>query len=389
MTVSRVTEFPGYGMGVTSTLNSTTTPLSTGATYTGTGEQNHFPQVGVMVKTDNSGTLYFDFSNDGTNWDSTFPTSGFSVASGVSEFHTAVKLGRWFRVRLVNDTGAQTYLRLTTYYGSNFTTSNAPLNQTIGFDQDSIFTRGSIAQDEIRIGRRSGVEGWTKFAFRNNLTAAGGEEQIWATTGNFTPLSSAETFDITYNNTTDGNGTTGATELAFYYVDSNGNPAIATHTLGSTGSDTTTFSGFGINRVACSATGSNEVNGNDITISATTSATTQVIIPSGYGVTQTGIFFNGSNHYAIVKYIYIRALKTSGGASARIAIKGYVYNRGVSSRYVVFQEKLDTSVENYIEVTDPVGFVLNPTDVIYFVADTDTNNADIDIRFSLNQYQIN
>ena len=112
--------------------NSSTTPLGSGETFTGNGEQNTFPQVGVMVKTDNSGVLYFDFSGDGVNWDSTFPVAGFQVASGIPEFHTAVKLGRYFRVRFVNDSGAQTYLRLFTYYGMNFIPSNSPLNQSIG-----------------------------------------------------------------------------------------------------------------------------------------------------------------------------------------------------------------------------------------------------------------
>lgn len=132
-----------------STNNSTTTPLSSGATYTGTGEAMDYPHVGVQLKTDNTGTLYFDFSIDGTNWDSTYPVNGFKIASGVSEFHTAVKLGRYFRVRLVNDTGAQSYLRLKTYYGFNFAPSVAPLNQNASLDQDAIFTRGTDPQTDV------------------------------------------------------------------------------------------------------------------------------------------------------------------------------------------------------------------------------------------------
>ena len=95
--------------------NTSTTPLASGATYTGTGTLNNQPDVMVSLQTDNTGTLYFDFSNDGTNW-TVFPVNGFEVASGVHEFHVAVKGPRYFRVRLVNDTGAQSYLRLYTYY---------------------------------------------------------------------------------------------------------------------------------------------------------------------------------------------------------------------------------------------------------------------------------
>jgi len=375
---------------IVSSGNSSVTPLSSGATFTGTGERNDFSHVGVQLKTDNPGTLYFDFSIDGTNWDSTYPVNGFRVAANISEFHTAVKLGRYFRVRLVNDTGAQTFLRLATYYGNYFVPSVAPLNQQAGLNQDAIFTRGTIPQDEIRIGRRAGADGWTKFGYRDDLQSASGEQTIWAASGNFTPLTSAETFDIAYDGTaggsTDGAGTNGATELAFYYIDSDGLPAISTHTLGTDGSDTTSFSGLGINRVAVSASGSNDYNTSDITVTATTSGTTQAIIPAEGSVTQQAIYFNGSNHDAILKYLFFNVNKLSG-SNPKVTVKAYVYNRAVATRYEVFRHIIDTQSENTITITEPVGFNLSPTDVLYFTADTDQNDTVITLRFSLNQYQ--
>lgn len=376
--------------GFISTDNSTTTPLSSGATYTGTGEQNFFNQVGVMLKTDNTGTLYFDFSSDGTNWDSTFPSNGFKVASGVSEFHTAVKLpGRYFRVRLVNDTGAQTYLRLTTYYGNNIVPSVSPLNQTIGLDSDAQIVRPTDHLDEATIGRYSGVEVWTKFGYNDDVDSAA-TEVLWPDGAAFTPLDSAETFDIAYDGTaggsTDGNGTNGATQLTFYYVDSDGNPAIATHNLGTDGSDTTSFSGFGINRVAVSASGSDDANASDITITATTSLTQQAIIKAGESVTQQLIFFNGSNHKAIVKSIFLNVNKLSGGGTPRVTIKGWIYNRAIQTNFLVYRFTKDSSVEN--TTSDIVRKIrLNETDVLYFTATTTVDNTVVDMGFSVTQYQ--
>jgi len=40
-----------------------------------------------------------------------------------------------------------------------------------------------------------------------------------------------------------------------------------------------------------------------------------------------------------------------------------------------------------VTIEDPVGFALSPTDVLYFVADTDTNNATVNLRFSLVEYK--
>ena len=374
--------------GITSSGNSSTTPLSSGATFTGTGEQNQYPTVGVMVKTDNTGTLYFDFSNDGTNWDSTFPVSGFKVASGVSEFHTAVKLGRYFRCRLVNDTGAQTYLRLTTYYGYNFVPSVAPLNQSSSIDSDALLVRTTIGADDARIGRLGGASGNTKWGSNSDIDAASAEV-VAAFGGTYAPPSSSDTYTITYNSSTDGagGGATGATQLAITYIDTDGNPATSVHTLGSSGSDVTSFSGFGINRVAVSATGTADHNVNDITV-AQTSGNTEALVPATYGVTQQAIFHAGANHDAVAKFLLINVLKLSGGGgSPRVTVTGKVYNRAVDSNYIIFEHNIDTDVENTVEIQEPVGFLLSPTDTLWFEASTDVNNTSVSIRFSLVEYQ--
>lgn len=387
-----ITRIGQKGDGFTSTNNSSTTPLAGSATFTGTGEQNNAAQVGVMVKTDQTATLYFDFSNDGTNWDSTFPVAGFGVAAGISEFHTAVKLGRYFRVRLVNEsTSAQTYLRLTTYFGDNFVPSVAPLNQTAGLDQDAIFTRNTIAQDEIVLGRRTGVTNWAKFATRDGLTAAGGEQTIWSEgSTDFVPLTAGDTFDIAYDSTTDGAGgsATGATELTFFYIDDDGLPQTAVHVLGSSGSDTTSFSGLGINRVAVSASGSNEANVNDITITDTTGGATQAFIGAEDSVTHQAIFFCGSNHQAVVKGLFINVAKLSGGSAPRVLVKGYSYNRNIQTRFETFRYLIDTEQEGHVSIPDSDGFRMTETDVLYFVADTDTNSTDIVMRFDVVEYQL-
>ena len=129
--------------GEQSTDNTTTTALGSGETYTGTWEKNDYPDVMVSCQTDNGGTLYFDFSVDGTNV-STFPVAGFSVSSGIHEFHTAVKGSRYFRARLVNDSGAQSYLRLYTYYGAFAKAPNAPLNQSISDDSDAALVKAVL-----------------------------------------------------------------------------------------------------------------------------------------------------------------------------------------------------------------------------------------------------
>jgi len=153
--------FKDSGYGTVSAVNSTTTPLSASATFTGTAEQNQSSDVMVSCFSDTAGTLYFDFSVDGTNW-RTFPTSGFVIAANVHEFHTAVKGPRYFRVRFVNGTGTQTVLQLQTYFGT-FRQPSSPLNQSLGLDADALLVRPTFPWLDVARGLQGGIETVKKF----------------------------------------------------------------------------------------------------------------------------------------------------------------------------------------------------------------------------------
>ena len=376
------------GSGVISQGNSTTSPLISGETFTGAGEQNNFPHVGVMVKADQAGIMYFDFSNDGVNWDSTFPVAGFNTSANIPEFHTAVKLGRYFRIRFKNTSSSnQTYIRLTTYYGDGFLPSNAAINQSIGLDSDAIAVRPTNFGDEVILGRRSGIRNFTKFGHRTNLTAAAGEETLWNTAGNFVPMTTASTFTIAFNNTTDGLGTTGALSLFFDYIDANGLYQNTIVTLDGSGSQVTAFTGLGINRIAVVESGSANTNVNTITITETTGGTTQATVTAGDSVTHQCIFFTDANSDAVARFLWINANKLSGGSTPTVVVKAYVFNRTYETTYEVFRCTIDTGVDNFVTLSEPNGFKLEATDVLYFVADTDTNGTTVNLRFSLMEYK--
>lgn len=158
--------------------NTTTAPLGSGETFTGAFEQNGSPDVMVSCQTDNGGTLYFDFSVDGTNF-STFPVAGFVVTSGIHEFHTAVKGPRYFRVRLVNDAGAQSYLRLYCYFGQ-FRQGNLPINQSVGADADAIVIRSVDTNIDLALGRFGGMTVDTKFGRVKGIDALDDAVDVWA-----------------------------------------------------------------------------------------------------------------------------------------------------------------------------------------------------------------
>lgn len=366
--------------------NSSLLPLGASETFTGKWEDvGRYDSIAFAIKVDATCTMYVDFTSDysGAVTDSTLT---YKIAANINEVHKLTVTRRFFRIRVVNNTTPQTYLSLSCMLGYH-PALTAPMNLNVSLDADATTVRPTSFEDEVVIGRRTGVTSFTKFAYKSNLTAASGEETIWEASGNFTPMASASTFTITYNNATDGTGGTGAKTLYFQYVDSTGLPAISVHTLGGTGSDVTSFSGLGINRIAVSSSGAAMTNTNDIIVTSTVGGTTQATVPALNGVTQQLIYHVGSNSQGVGKFLWINANKISGRGSPRIIVKGYVYNRNVATRFEIFRCIIDTGIDNSINIVEPVGFRLNPSDILYFVADTDTNNTAINVRFSLLEYE--
>lgn len=228
-----------HGQQSSLTVNSSITPLSGGVTFTGTAEQNDFPDVMVSCYSDVAGTLYFDFSVNGTDW-RTFPTNGFKVAAGIHEFHTAVKGPRYFRVRFVNGSSAQSTFQLYTYYGE-FRQPSSPLNQAYGLDADSTIVRNNFAWLDMSRGLITNMSDFKKFG-RN--TAVGTSYVPIALSGVYqSPLStSATTLRIkSGGNANDTAAGSGAREITLQGLDENFNEVTETvSTNGSSASSATT-----------------------------------------------------------------------------------------------------------------------------------------------------
>lgn len=137
-----------------STDNSSTSPLSAGATYTGTFEDTlNYPSVVFAVKTDQAGSLIADFSPDGTNVDSSLT---YSIEAGINEVHRLTCTRRYFRIRFNNTSASnQTYFRLQSILG-NHNLLSSPLNSTIQTDADTIVTR-SVLYGQLDSGRYKAV----------------------------------------------------------------------------------------------------------------------------------------------------------------------------------------------------------------------------------------
>lgn len=238
---------------------------------------------------------------------------------------------------------------------------------------------------DIALGNRPNTKVVNKFGFNNDVDNA--QEEVIASFGGTwdasNVITTAQTFTISYTNTTDGSGQAGVRLLQIDYIDGEFNDQTAIHVLGSTGSDVTAFEGVGINRVVAIGYGSNNVAGNNITFTATTDGTIQAQIPSGFSVTEQLIFHTPINMTLLLDWISLSVRRLSGGGGdPRVTIRIYSYSRVTTGIYNVLELGVDTAVENNIQLNPSQPLVFTGREVIYITADTDTNNTEVSARFS-------
>jgi len=224
--------------------------------------------------------MFYDFSHDGINADSTFPPNGFDVAAGISEYHTAVKGLRYFRVRYVNDSVAQTYIRLSTNYG-NFRQGNLPLNAVIGADADAQVFRTIDARLDLALERVGGVTSNVKFG-RNEDVDTGAPEDVHGAGGEYTghPVDfTPETVTILSTSSDDSSAGTGAQSVEISGLKTMLSTEYETEVVQTSGvgGGVSVNTWWRVNRMRVISAGSGGANAGNLTAVATTTTSIQFV----------------------------------------------------------------------------------------------------------------
>ena len=362
---------------ITSTVNSSNSILTTGATFTGTAELNSFTDVMVTIETDQDGTLYIEFSPDGTNWDSSLSFN--YITTRIHPPHIVVKANRYARVRFENtSTSDQTYLRLNTYYGQ-FNKLTTRTDSVLPESFDAIPTRPSDYNTEVAEGRREGASLWNKFGYNDDIDV--GTEVVASWGGTFTPLTTAGTLLIASSSVNDTNGGTGCNSIVIYGIDSNREEQIEVVTMNGTTTVNTVSTWLGINRVAMFLCGSGQINAGDIAILSSVGGATMAVMPLGGGVTQQCIFYVPANNNFIMEWLMINVLNQ--GKNAELNIKVWVYSAVSNGKQEVFRVNIDTAVTNEpIEINPNLPFPVSEKTVVWIECTSDKANVIVNARFS-------
>jgi hypothetical protein len=368
------------GANVISTVNSTATLLTAASVFTGTAEDaSLYDSVVIAVKTDQNGTFTAQFSNDGTNWDSTL--TRYYRTNQIEAPHRFTITRKYVRVTFTNTSASdQTYLRLQTVFGSK-SSLNAPADSTLAQDFDAIVVRPTDFNTEVALGRRQGSTLWNKFGYNADVDT--GTEVVASWGGTFTPMTTARTLSIVSTDATDDDGNTGANSLVVYGIDASRQAQTVVVTMNGTTPVVTTETWLGVNRIAIYISGTGKVNAGTITATATTDLTIQGQIPAGEGTTQQCIFFTQVNHQALIEWITVTTLKQSGGTAPVVTVKAWVYSAISNSKYEVARISIDTSISNFVEMSPPLPFPVGESSGFWLEATTDRDNTIVNARFSL------
>lgn len=302
--------------------NTTTTPLASSATFTGTAEQNPFASVLCSCYSDTAGTLYFDFSVNGTDW-RTSPSSGFPITASSHVLYTGVKGPRYFRVRFVNSASTQTVFQLYTYYG-NYTSDNIPLNQIVETDAFCSLTRPSSAWLDIARSIQDGISIVSQFGHNDEIGTSFGpisDGGIYRT-----PQASAATAlrikaGGHANDTAAGSG---AQEITIVGLDENFDEAtesLATNGASASSSTTTTFTRIHKAYVSKAGTYANITSGShsgDIVIENSSGGTDWATISTTLfplGQTSIGVYALARNKTC---YIFLKHLSLASSKTVRV-----------------------------------------------------------------------
>ena len=363
------------------TQNSTTTPLSGSATYTGGwSDVSAFATVTVAAKSDVAGTLYLEFANDSSqaNADSTLT---YAVAAGINEVHTLKRTRQFFRVRYVNGSTDQTTFEISAFAEQGAFLS-APLNLSLGQDADAIAVRAIESEIDIAEGKRSGYSIVNKFGRNSDVDAA---EDVWDGGGSYTgfPISTSELVTVVSSSTNDTSAGSGARTVKIFGLDANGAEQEETVTLDGTTLVDSVNTYSRVNRAIVLTSGGTPTNSafNAGAISVAHKTTTSnifIVMPIGANQSQVCAYTIPAG-----KTGYLRKLNCFIDRSASATADGalWVRENGASPRLIrIFSVSQSDSINDEI-----YGGLVFPalTDIVVRITAVSTTNVEVTASFDL------
>jgi hypothetical protein len=360
---------------IISVANSTSTPLNAGISFTGTAHRClEYSVLVVSCKTDQDGSLFVDFSTNGSDWDSTLT---YSVSASVNEVHRLKVSKEFYRIRMTNTPASnQSYLRLQTILSSDGGLTS-PLNSAIQQDSDAVITRGITEELSIATGLFTGYSIINKFGRNPDIDTGSVPEDIWNGGGVYTgfPTGSPEEFQVFSSDA----GDTGV--LMFSYLASNTSTSYqtATVTLQGTTPVNTGVTGYRVHTAQYVSGSSTAFNTGTITIRhRTTTANVFCQMPIGRSQSNVSGYTIPSGYTGYIRRLFCRIV---GSASGSVDGSLWVRTLNGSPR---LRRPFSAATADHFEETPYGGISISSgSDVIVRITAASANNLEIIAGYDL------
>lgn len=368
--------------------NSTSSALTANSTFEGTWTPCVlYSSVVVACLTDQTGTLYLDFSpgpdSSGTYYQDS--TLTFAISGSTNDVHRITVTRPYFRIRVVNGSTNQTYLRLSVMLG-HATALNSPLNSSVQQDADAVVARTTTDEVSVMTNHFVGMRILSRFGRNPDVDGA---EDLWSGGGNYAgfPTSAAEEFQVLSSSVNDASGGSGARTLRVYYYNSNyemfdssGNYLYFDVTLNGTNAVNSGVTGMRVWRALVLTSGATGSNEGTITVRwRTTTSVIFCVIPIGFANTQIGVFTVPAGYTGYLKrYDYTMDDTTSNQASMAIKVRDF----GSSTSRLIRPVSVSTSKNYSASLYGGVEFS-EKTDIAFRCTAVTNANAIITVSFGI------
>lgn len=237
---------------------------------------------------------------------------------------------------------------------------------------------------EVGRGGISDAEIWNKFGYNEDIDTGTSPEVIRSWGGSMDLNMTPQLVDIVSSSSDDSLTGSGLQLAIVYGVNGSWEHVIEVVSMDGTNTVQTAQTYIGINRLTIFRSGDDL--GNVGTITATGALNNNIMgeIPVGEGTSQQCMFYVGENKRFEAMWLYLNAIKTSGGGQEpELDFEFWVYSDIVTSKFVVFRSFLDVSLATQTDINpNQIPFNVGEKSVIWVEGTTDVNNARATCRFS-------
>lgn len=238
---------------------------------------------------------------------------------------------------------------------------------------------------DIARGLKAGWQTANKFGYNKDIDS-GVEETIWPNGGTVTLPTAAQTLNIVSSSVDDDFGGTGCQYLRIDGLDADYNEVVEDVFMDGTTTVTTTNSFIAVNRCVGILFGTGKTNAGTITVTQTTSGITVASVLVGVSITQQLIYTVPAGKEAQLDWLWLRAIKPSGGSAPQVRFLFYSFVPQSNGTYITIDETVDTSDGGILDIRPPHANEIAEKTTIYINAISDQNNTIVSGRFYLTVY---